>query len=313
MKGRATILAVAVLLTPFALSSQGNYRAEIEAHRQRRNELLRSDPLSPLSLVHREYLKGKRSFLIGSGPRADLRLTGFGVEPAHAAIQIGETAPRARVRAMVGAQLFPPTGDASGLTEIDLEKTRSFRIGNFVLNYRPTQLAQGTALDVYDLTEPAKTPFQELEFFPIAEVYRVKAQLTPLRSPQKIDLIDSQGFNRPYWIYGHLNFRVNGVDLKLEVYTPTLDKDVIKREGFMLIFADQTSGKETYSAGRYLDIEGKQSGIVEVDFNKSRNPPCNFSAVFTCPFPRRENRWRTPIRAGEKKYTGPTAKPLVQP
>jgi hypothetical protein len=47
-----------------------------------------------------------------------------------------------------------------------------------------------------------------------------------------------------------------------------------------------------------------------VDFNLARNPPCAFSAAYTCPLPRAQNRLPVAIRAGEKAYTGRTATPL---
>jgi uncharacterized protein (DUF1684 family) len=37
--------------------------------------------------------------------------------------------------------------------------------------------------------------------------------------------------------------------------------------GFFLPFRDATSGKESYGAGRYLDVEPGRDGRVQVDFN----------------------------------------------
>jgi hypothetical protein len=96
----------------------------------------------------------------------------------------------------------------------------------------------------------------------------------------------------------------------MELYTTTLDGSAIARDGFMLIFADLTSGRESYYAARYLDIPGKLAGKVTVDFNLARNPPCAFSAVYTCPLPRAQNRLPVAIRAGEKAYKGKAATPM---
>ena len=81
----------------------------------------------------------------------------------------------------------------------------------------------------------------------------------------------------------------------------------MKRDGFMLMFTDETSGKETYPAGRYIYVdaprsEGKSSGTITVDFNKAFSPPCNYSPAFTCPFPGKRNRLPLAIRAGQKWY-----------
>jgi uncharacterized protein (DUF1684 family) len=45
-----------------------------------------------------------------------------------------------------------------------------------------------------------------------------------------------------------------------------------------------------------------KDGVVELDFNKSENPPCAFTAFATCPLPPRQNVLPVAISAGEKKY-----------
>lgn len=302
---RSILFFVALLMSGDSLAAQFKPGETVAAHRAARECFLRGE-LSPLALVHREVLGNRKTMRVG-GPAADLRLPDtIRVKPYS--IRLEEVDGKFAVSGIGGDSVTTLDGRTAGRFPAT---SGPFRFEKYTLNFRPSGLAQGAVLDVYDSQSAAKQRFRALEFFAEGMGYRIPAKLTPLPEPQKINLIDSHGFNRPYWIYGHLAFRVNGVDLRLEVYTPTLDATAIKRDGFMLIFADQTSGKETYSAGRYLDIEGKQSGSVEVDFNKSRNPPCAFSAAFTCPFPRKENRLPAPIRAGEKKYTGPTARPIA--
>src|SRR5690606_37148388 len=73
--------------------------------------------------------------------------------------------------------------------------------------------------------------------------------------------------------------------------------------GLYLIFADRTSGHESYSAGRYLYTAAPSAeGTVEVDFNRAYNPPCVFSDFATCPLPPTDNRLDLPVTAGEKRY-----------
>ena len=70
-----------------------------------------------------------------------------------------------------------------------------------------------------------------------------------------------------------------------------------------LVFADRTSGHGSYPAGRFLDAPMPDaSGTVVLDFNKSYNPPCAFTAFATCPLPPPENRLDLPVVAGEKAY-----------
>ena len=68
-----------------------------------------------------------------------------------------------------------------------------------------------------------------------------------------------------------------------------------------LIIADETSGEETYGAGRYLYIDKADSnGKVIVDFNLAYNPPCVFTKFATCSFPPKQNFLKLRITAGEK-------------
>ena len=75
------------------------------------------------------------------------------------------------------------------------------------------------------------------------------------------------------------------------------------RGTLFLAFADATSAKESYGAGRYLDIKkvpGSTSLIL--DFNKAYNPYCAYNENFSCPFPPSENLLHVAITAGEKVY-----------
>jgi uncharacterized protein len=75
------------------------------------------------------------------------------------------------------------------------------------------------------------------------------------------------------------------------------------RELFVM-FADATSGKETYGAGRFMYIDMPTNGTVLLDFNKSYNPPCAFNDFATCPLPPFQNRLTLRVEAGEKSYAG---------
>jgi uncharacterized protein (DUF1684 family) len=68
-----------------------------------------------------------------------------------------------------------------------------------------------------------------------------------------------------------------------------------------LPFRDTTSGKETYGAGRYLDLHAHGDEVV-VDFNYAYNPNCAYNPDWNCPLPPAENWLKVPIRAGEKAF-----------
>ncbi len=78
-----------------------------------------------------------------------------------------------------------------------------------------------------------------------------------------------------------------------EVGGKTYRLDAITEKGnpqFFMIFADDTRGKETYGAGRYLYIDPPDANNrIVIDFNKAYSPPCAFTNFATCPLPPQQN------------------------
>ena len=62
----------------------------------------------------------------------------------------------------------------------------------------------------------------------------------------------------------------------------------------------QTNGTETYTAGRYLDLDRTATNLYDLDFNRAYHPYCYYNPQYDCPYPPRENRLAVPIRAGER-------------
>ncbi len=97
---------------------------------------------------------------------------------------------------------------------------------------------------------------------------------------------------------GYAVFELEGKEDRLDGVLESPDAPEL-----FFIFRDETSGKETYPAGRFLYSALPKDGAVVLDFNKAYNPPCAFTEFATCPLPPRQN-WLPgrPIRAGEKAY-----------
>lgn len=81
--------------------------------------------------------------------------------------------------------------------------------------------------------------------------------------------------------------------------------------GVFLPFADATSGKQSFGAGRYLldtiksaDLGADAAGRTILDFNFAYNPSCAYSARWICPLAPAENRLSVVVAAGEKAPTG---------
>jgi uncharacterized protein (DUF1684 family) len=95
---------------------------------------------------------------------------------------------------------------------------------------------------------------------------------------------------------GTLAFTLQGKLLRLAAYHEVGDSS----DHLFVPFTDLTSGKETYQAGRYLDIARSPTGVYVVDFNEAYNPYCYYNSTYDCPYPPKENRLSVAITAGEK-------------
>ena len=76
--------------------------------------------------------------------------------------------------------------------------------------------------------------------------------------------------------------------------------------GLFISFQDETSGRETYPAARYLldtvkgsDL-GTSEGLLVLDFNFAYNPSCAYDSSWACPLAPRDSRLSIAVRAGER-------------
>lgn len=69
-------------------------------------------------------------------------------------------------------------------------------------------------------------------------------------------------------------------------------------------FRDQSNGKGSYPAGRFVALIPAGNGRYRLDFNRARNPFCAYSSVFACPAPWRGNLIPAPVEAGEQYLGG---------
>ncbi len=151
------------------------------------------------------------------------------------------------------------------------------------------------ALRVRDALAPARTGFPGMAYFDIDPTFRFEAKFTPHPPGTKVDIMNILSMVEPMDNPGTVTFTHDGKDYTLEA----VDEGDHR---LFLIFADRTSGHETYSAARYMYVEYPDAkGMTVVDFNKAYNPPCAFTAFATCPLPPISNRPDLAIRAGELK------------
>lgn len=148
---------------------------------------------------------------------------------------------------------------------------------------------------VKDPESEARRNFHGLEYFPVNEQFHIAAQW--VAEPKDLPILNMLGQTEPQPSPGYALFRVNGQEFHLRPY---IEEPGAKQ--LFYVFRDQTTGKETYGAGRFFYSDFPRDGKVLLDFNKAYNPPCAFTPYATCPLPPPENKLAIRIEAGEKKY-----------
>jgi uncharacterized protein (DUF1684 family) len=94
---------------------------------------------------------------------------------------------------------------------------------------------------------------------------------------QDLPIVDITGLTTEMPNAGAVGFERDGRSWRLEAIGAP-------GQPLFLIFADRTSGRGSYPAGRYLDTDAPAAdGTVRIDFNHAYNPPCAFTAYATCP------------------------------
>jgi uncharacterized protein (DUF1684 family) len=152
-------------------------------------------------------------------------------------------------------------------------------------------------LRVKDSQHPDRLNFKNTEFYLPDFKWRIEGQFEPYNPPKPMPIMTVLGTESPESSPGAIKFSVDGKDYRLDAVSEKNEPRLF------MILADQTNGKETYPAGRYLYVDPPdQNGRVVIDFNKAYSPPCAFTKFATCPLPPRQNRLPFPIPAGEK-YT----------
>jgi len=150
------------------------------------------------------------------------------------------------------------------------------------------------AVRLRDSRNPALVNFPPISSYPANETWRVKATLHQYPEPRvaRVDTVIA-GLDYNPWSPGVVRFELGDESYELAAY------DTGKELFF--VFGDQTSGRETYPAGRFLYAQKPgNDGELTLDFNTAHNPPCAFNEFATCPVASPRNRLPVAIHAGEK-------------
>ena len=139
-----------------------------------------------------------------------------------------------------------------------------------------------------------------LRYYPPDPAYSVPAELKLANERPVFDMPTSTGTIRHMERVGVLEFSLHGQPMSLAAFVGQGEA----LEVLFVPFTDLTTGKETYSAGRYLEIHPTSTGFYNIDFNTAFNPTCAYNETYECPYPPPSNRLKIEIKAGEKAPAG---------
>ncbi|MCF6170674.1 MAG: DUF1684 domain-containing protein [Bacteroidales bacterium] len=145
--------------------------------------------------------------------------------------------------------------------------------------------------------------FHGLNYFDPDPYYKISAVFTVDTSSPAFKMPTNTDRKPNYRVFGFIDFTVHGIDCRLTAYQNMDYKDDPEWGGYLFVpFSDKTNGKESYGAGRYLDIPIPGPGSFILDFNEAYNPYCAYSDRWSCPLVPVGNYLEVSIPAGEKKY-----------
>jgi uncharacterized protein len=163
------------------------------------------------------------------------------------------------------------------------------------LRWNVIKRTKGIGIRLRDLNAELVKNFKGIERFPVNEEWKIEASFDVYDPPKKILIPDIVGTVDEELCPGAVVFVKDGKEYRIDA--------IDSGQRLFLIFADETSGVETYGAGRFMYVDKPDSaGKIILDFNKAYNPPCVFTKFATCPLPPKENYLKLRIEAGEKMW-----------
>jgi len=298
LPGRIQACAVlALLLTSLLVNTPLLFAAEnsphqqlIEEWRQARHARL-SQPDGWLTLVGLEWLKDGKN-RVGSAADNDIRLSGGPDHWGSVYLDDGKLRFVANANeeimingaALKESALVPDSeGEPTTVSAATISFYAIFR-GSFGLRVKDSQAA-------------ALKNFPGVDNYPVDESWRINGRFLRAEQDTTIEITNVLGQVSESPVFGTYEFDRDGKIHSL------LAIGNAESENLWFIFADRTSGRGTYGAGRFLYSDAMpENGRLVVDFNKAYNPPCAFNPFSTCPLPPQRNRMDLMVTSGEKDF-----------
>jgi uncharacterized protein len=270
-------------------------RASVAAWREQRRNSLTSDT-GWLTLAGLFWLKeGENSF--GRAAANALRLDNPSLADTAGSFDLTGHKVRFTARPQSGV-----THDGAPVTSLELASDASGEptvLASGALRFFVIERAGNLGVRVRDLENPRRRQFGGLSYFPVSTGWVFDARFVPYEPVRHIRIVNILGMEEEDVSPGAVVFSHEGHEYRLDsVLEQPGDKELF------IMFADATSGHETYGGGRFLYVPLPANGSTRLDFNKAYNPPCALNDFATCPLPPPQNRLTLRIDAGEKVYAG---------
>lgn len=273
--------------------------------RERRLERL-TTPDGWLSLVAMDFVDDG-VYAVGSGSDQDLVVSGGPDHWGQLEVREGRAWFTAAAEASLRIESFEPhherpapVGEAIALQPGgDSTATRVHANG---AQFNMVERAGQLGLRGRDAQAESLVGFQGLDYYALDPDWVIAAEWQPHPAGTTIEMVNVLGqvVDEPNPGQAVMTF----TDEQGQAQTFSMQAFATSTDQLFFVFADQTSGRETFGLGRMLYSDGPQDGRVVLDFNRAFNPPCAFNAYTTCALPPAGNRINWPIRAGETRYRG---------
>ncbi len=279
---------IAAASIALALAGAENYRQQVEQWRaEHQSKLTAADGW--LTVVGLDWLK-EGDNRVGADPSNEVPLP-----PGSAPQRVAVITLHAGNAVLHPAPGVPLTLNGKAATVTALREDDDILAINH-LKFYLIRRGDRAGIRLKDNDSAARKHFQGLSWYPMDPAWRIQAKFTAWPTPHNLVFHNTIGQQETEPSPGYVTFQKDGREFRLEA--------MVDEGKLFFVLRDQTSGKTTYGASRFLYAEQPHNGTVWLDFNQTENPPCAFTAYATCPLPPPQNRLALAITAGEKKYAG---------
>lgn len=266
-----------VALLFMANNATSSYTDSVHAWQQKRDASLRSAN-SWLTLVGLFWLKPGEN-TIGSAGSND-----FVLPKNSAAPDVG------RLDLRGDKVIFISPDGASRVLSYDEEKPDVVHAGS--ISFYVIKRGDRFAVRAKDSASPVLKRFTGMKYFPVNPGLHFNADFIPNR--KEIPILNILGQTEMQESPGLVEFTFQGKRYHL--------RPIYEGKTLFFLFKDPTNRAETYQAGRMLNTPLPENGKVDLDFNRSYNPPCTFTPYATCALPPKDNILPFRVDAGELRY-----------